>query len=896
MKKRILSGLLAFCLVFGSAAALPEGVFETSTTITASAEVNTATSGTCGENLTWTLNDGLLTISGTGRMTNYKYNESPFLNRTDIQTITIKNGVENIGNYAFKGCTNLVSITMPNSVGTIGHYALMECKKLMELTIPSNVTYIGEYAFESCITLTSVVIPDKVMHIGDCAFRGCINLVDITIPSKASIIGGNAFAATKWLEKKREENPLVVVNDILIDAQTYEGILNIPDTIIDIAANAFYTNEKLTGVTIPSSIEEIRDSAFKGCKGLTSITIPDSVRWIDDNAFRNCENLQTITLSSNLEQIGKYCFAYCTKLTKVIVPDSVTYIGDGAFSYCKNLTSVTLSNSIINIDYLTFNGCSNLKSVTIPENVTKIEDGAFEDCTNLTSVNVPSSVKTIGKDSFDKECTIICEKGSAAETYAKGNGNEIIYSEPDYLYKELDDGTVQIIEYTGKIAELTIPSKLPKAQKKVTSIGPSAFFTNTRLKSVTIPNGVTSIDTYAFCNCSNLTSVNIPNSVTSIGVSAFGNCPSLTSITIPSDVTSIASCTFSLCTSLKSITIPSNVTNIDSSAFSDCTSLKSVTIPSSVTSIGSVAFGYTSGGKVDDFTIKALKGTAAEQYATDNGFAFEALAELKITKQPTNVTVAKAGDTASFSVTSTGNGLKYEWYVKDPGGNWTKTGATSNKYSVSITAARNGRQVFCKVIDSSGAFVKSNIVTAKYVEKFAITKQPTNVVVTKAGNTASFSVTATGVGLKYEWYIKDIGGSWTKVGSTSNKYSVALKDARNGRQVFCKVIDSTGAFLKSDIVTATIKGTVVITKQPTNVTVSKAGNTASFTVTALGSNLKYEWYIKDPGGKWTKTGATSNKYSVSVTAARNGRQVFCKVIDSSTKNFAKSNTVTAKIK
>ncbi|MBQ2582094.1 MAG: hypothetical protein II574_10765, partial [Ruminococcus sp.] len=97
MKKKVLSGLLALALVFGSAAALPEGVFEISSNITASA-VSTATSGKCGENVKWKLTDGKLTISGTGAMTNYNnYNESPFYGRTDIQSVVIKSGVTSIG-------------------------------------------------------------------------------------------------------------------------------------------------------------------------------------------------------------------------------------------------------------------------------------------------------------------------------------------------------------------------------------------------------------------------------------------------------------------------------------------------------------------------------------------------------------------------------------------------------------------------------------------------------------------------------------------------------------------------------------------------------------------------------------------------------------------------------
>ena len=130
----------------------------------------------------------------------------------------------------------------------------------------------------------------------------------------------------------------------------------------------------------------------------------------------------------------------------------------------------------------------------------------------------------------------------------------------------------------------------------------------------------------------------------------------------------------------------------------------------------------------------------------------------------------------------------------------------------------------------------------------------------------------------------------------SNKYSVSVTAARNGRQVFCKIIDFKGRSVRTNVVKANIAGTVVIMEQPKNVTVAKAGDTATFTVKAVGHGMKYEWYIKDPGKtSWTKTGATSNKYSVSITKARNGRQVFCKVIDFKNRS-GRSNIVSAKIK
>ena len=179
--------------------------------------------------------------------------------------------------------------------------------------------------------------------------------------------------------------------------------------------------------------------------------------------------------------------------------------------------------------------------------------------------------------------------------------------------------------------------------------------------------------------------------------------------------------------------------------------------------------------------------------------------DLKITKQPANVVVTSAGKTAEFSISANGTGLKYEWFVKDPGGNWTKTASKTNKYSISVSYERNGRQVFCKVTDINGNFIRTNIVTAKFKAPIAITKQPYDVIVSKAGNTATFSISASGSGLKYEWYIKDVGGNWKKTSATSNKYSVSITKPRNGRQVFCKIIDTKGNSIRSNIVKASIK-------------------------------------------------------------------------------------------
>lgn len=97
--------------------------------IVASMNLWAADSGSCGDNLTWTLDDnGTLTISGTGSMTNYNSSDSsPWYNNSNVKKVIINSGVTSIGSKAFYGCSGLTSITIPNSVTSIGEYAFEYC-------------------------------------------------------------------------------------------------------------------------------------------------------------------------------------------------------------------------------------------------------------------------------------------------------------------------------------------------------------------------------------------------------------------------------------------------------------------------------------------------------------------------------------------------------------------------------------------------------------------------------------------------------------------------------------------------------------------------------------------------------------------------------------------------
>ena len=484
-------------------------------------------SGTCGENLTWTLDEeGTLTISGTGAMEDYT-DSSCIFNKyilVSVQSVVIEHGIESIGSYAFYYCRGLTSVTIPDSVTSIGSHAFYNCSDLKNVTIPDSVTYIGDCVFRNCHSLTSVTIPNSVTSIGESAFYSCGDLMSVTIPSGVTSIEESVFSDCSSLTS-----------------------VTIPNSVTSIGGSAFFGCGDLTSVTIPDSVTYIGNNAFRNCYSLTSVTIPNSVTSIGESAFCSCSSLESVTISNNVTSIKRSAFADCSSLTRVTIPDSITSIEDYAFSYCTSLTSIKIPESVTSIGGYAFTNCKSLSSVKIPSSITSIGESTFSDCSGLRSVTIPNSVTSIGNSAF------------------WGCGGLSSVTIPDSVT------SIGILAFWGcySLTSVMIPDS-------VTSIGDSAFHSCSNLTSVTISNSVTSIGDNSFYDCERLTDVTIPNSVTSIGEFAFRGCSRLTNVTIPNSVTRIMRYAFLNCSRLESVTIPNSVTSIEGYAFTNCSGLTSI--------------------------------------------------------------------------------------------------------------------------------------------------------------------------------------------------------------------------------------------------------------------------------------------------------------------------------
>ena len=149
--------------------------------------------GTCGDNLTWTLDkNGTLSISGTGDMYDYDINLRKYPEwytheysheQMHVINIIIKDGITSIGNGAFESNAELTGIDIPNTVTKIGNHAFSLCTGLTQIMLPDSLVSIGDYALSST-GINSVTIPYSVTHIGDCVFSD-LKLVAIYVSTKS---------------------------------------------------------------------------------------------------------------------------------------------------------------------------------------------------------------------------------------------------------------------------------------------------------------------------------------------------------------------------------------------------------------------------------------------------------------------------------------------------------------------------------------------------------------------------------------------------------------------------------------------------------------------------------------------------------------------------------------
>lgn len=550
-----------------------------------------ATNGTCGDNLTWSLEDSTLTIYGTGAMTS----EPWAIRRSSIAHISLPDGLTSICSSAFYDCP-ITSIIIPNSVTSIGDWAFFGCTSLASVIIPNSVQHIGENAFGRCIslpiidniryadtylveavdrTLSSYTVKEGTKFIGSYAFgydmnslgdgSACTNLTNITIPNSVIEIGASAFYKS-GLTSITIPNSVNTIGSHAFDNCSALVSVVIGDGVAFIDRDAFYQCSALTSVSMGNSIDSIGIGAFDKCTNIHSVHIKDLAAWcriIYKGGYRpnsyisvsptqahpcksNCQlylnnvPLTTCTIPDGVTNICDYAFYNCANVSSVIIPNSVVNIGNEAFYY-SGIKSIAFGNNVVNIGTSAFAECKGLTSIELPNSLNTIGNNAFKDCTGLTSLSIPNSVTSIGVSAFygcknisslvmGSNVSIIGKDAFKGGYYSSDNKPIAVYVTDLAAWCAISFANSGANPMQGK-GTFYVDSTLVKdliIPEGVDSIGQYAFYYCQSIETITIPNSVTNISKYAFSYNSNLTTLTIGTGLETIGEYAFDNCSKLT--------------------------------------------------------------------------------------------------------------------------------------------------------------------------------------------------------------------------------------------------------------------------------------------------------------------------------------------------------------------------------
>ena len=634
---------------------------------------------TCGSNLTWAVDEnGTLTISGTGAMTDYAYSpRAPWYGyRTRITAVVAEAGVTSIGSFAFNDCSHITTVTLPAELTAVGNYAFDSCTGL------TDVAYGGRIADWKNITIALHNDPllnaaihympghthelTKVNAVVSCTEAGVAEhyACDIcgalfadaegTEPATGASLstpaaghdltlteavaaghttpGSNAYytcARCGKLFKDAEGKQETTLEAEVVPAEGHTMVKTeaVAPTYFAPGNNEYYTCS-------------VCGKVYKDAEGLTETTVEDETLTMLSSAasgkFGKDDCLSwvltedgTLTISGNgsmpnysTSSVAPW-YRNRAKITAAVVKSGVTNIGDYAFYACLKLAAIDLPEGLTSIGQNAFQDCAKLKSVEIPKGVTRIDYGTFYGCSSLTSVSIPDGVTSIDGNAF-YGCSSLTSVSIPDGVTSIGNA---AFSGCSSLTSvSIPEGVTSIDDSAFSGCSSLTSVSIPEG---VTSIGVATFSGCSSLTSVSIPESVTSIDGYAFSGCSGLTSVDIPESVTSMGWQVFSGCSSLTSANIPEGMSSIPALAFNACSSLSNVRIPEGVTSIGISAFFGCSSLTSVHIPEGVTSIGDSAFSGCS-------SLTSM--TIPESVTSIGGSAFYGCSSLTSVSIPAGVT------------------------------------------------------------------------------------------------------------------------------------------------------------------------------------------------------------------------------------------------------------------
>jgi len=870
--------------------AFPEGV-----TFHFNTKFDTLYSGTLENGIEWSIDSvGRLVITGTGAIPNYyvgEINSNPapwYQYRDEVNSITVGEGITEIGDYALFAMTSAASVELPTTLDKIGTFSFASLFSCNSIVIPNNVTYIGEWAFSGG-EMCSITLPANLIFLGKASFNQCGNLEEIYLPAKLNSMSGNPFydcPNLTYIEIDPDNKSFVIYNDSIYSADlsalycvpaSYAGTYETYAWLVSIRAGAFHGCHYINEIYLNEGLLGIEDSAFVEVynskdedNSLKSIVIPSTVLNIGSGAFYACWGLEEITLPRSLKGIGNGAFASGTELTDVYfcgteeqwnsIPDkaSVLFYSDMSdeiapptihfnCSYDDQLSGgmaggpVGYSLDIYGKLELYGNGemydfddenpvpwadyIEDIDYVVIEEGVTVIGDNAFNGARSLTYIDIPASVTEIGASAFEG-CT------GLREIRFGGSGEEWLSLTRNGGSGLLSTSTAICknggnTEYSGIAGDKII--WLLNEEGTLTFIGSGDMYDfgetyGSRPGWYDYRSRVTYVDFY-----SNITSIGdyaFFEEVADVAYDEFDGHYNFKGIDLPLALKSIGQKAFLNNVNVEGISMSDSVTEIGYGAFENTLGLQYMELPSGLTTIERCTF-YNSG--------------------------------IKYIVMPDSVTVIRdeAFD-ASELETVRFLGTRAEWN------------------SVNVYP-RNETLLSAKIITND--------------DIFEIITQPDDVEAV-IGELMAFSVEVNGDVAGYNWqYSSDGGSKWNNLSVNTNPtagtadYEVKCTTKNSAYLYRCRVTNTDGEKIYSSIAAVELLPKVQITEHPVSMIAGKY-EYINFHVEATGKNLSYKWYYsKDNGSTWIPFNIANNQtagtdtYTILAKTTYDGWRYKCVVTD-----------------
>ena len=513
-----------------------------------------ATSGQCGVNAYWSFNNGVMTISGTGNMSNYWDVATPWSHLAgQIDTLVVEEGITSLGD-----CTlfDVESATLPEGLVYIGADALCGFRGT-SITLPSTVERIAESAFCDAHNLTSIHLPAKVETVDATSFCRNYSLTQITVDAN---------------------NPYY---------KSVDGVLYTEDGKMLIVVPA---GKSGTSYTVENGTEIINGNGLAYCK-FENVVLPDTVTSIGSLAFRCCENLETVTIPAGITTIKSRAFMYCDNLT------TVNFKGTEA-QWENILANTKYDNNplLLATTYLGDNSVYEYKNVpvTFHHHAGEITVGFYK--------YMPLSIGGVGGST--------APTGGGIERWftdpqltQEWNMNRDIITGPIHLYSNTYvDSTVggtlaEGIEWSLLDGKLSITGTGAMPDNEHNSTAPWNDYRDD-IVEIVVGEGITHIGNASFENLQSLEAVSLPSTLKTIGKYGFYNCRKLKTINLPEGLTSLDYQCFHQCASLEEVVIPASVTVIPEYAFYECNNIH-IKLHSGITEIGNYAFWESYNGVIE---------------------------------------------------------------------------------------------------------------------------------------------------------------------------------------------------------------------------------------------------------------------------------------------------------